>query len=476
MKYRYVSAEEACSVINDGCTVGFSGFTPAGYPKVVPLRLAERKGMRINVYTGASVGEEIDTSLSGMMDLRMPYMTNDVLRNEINEGRVRYIDARIGRFPEKLRNGFYPKVDVAVVEACALGEEGFVPTTSVGAVPTFVQQAEKVIVELNSEQPGSLEGIHDIFLPSKPPREPIPLRSPEDRIGKTFVATGDREVLVVKTSSKDRQRTLSSPNAEHRRIAEHLVSFFQREVSAGRLPRNLLPLQSGVGNIANAVTDGLKSSGFEHLVFYTEVLQDSILGLLRDGVADFSSSTSVTLSPPVLERFYGEIDDFRDRIVLRPQDISNCPEIISHLGVIAMNGAIEADIYGNVNSTHIDGREMVNGIGGSEDFSSNGYLSIFFAPSVRKNNAISFIVPMVSHVDHTEHDVDVIVTEQGLADLRGKDPSGRAKEIMEKCAHPAYREKLYEYLDRCERGHIRTNRERAEEWYTNLRDHGTMLV
>ena len=74
---------------------------------------------------------------------------------------------------------------------------------------------------------------------------------------------------------------------------------------------------------------------------------------------------------------------------------------------------IEADIYGNVNSTHIMGSSIQNGIGGSGDFARNAYISMFLSPSTAKSGAISCIVPMVSHVDHTEHDVHVIVTEQG---------------------------------------------------------------
>jgi succinyl-CoA:acetate CoA-transferase len=88
-----------------------------------------------------------------------------------------------------------------------------------------------------------------------------------------------------------------------------------------------------------------------------------------------------------------------------------------------MNGMIEADIYGNVNSTYVAGIRVTNGIGGSGDFARNGYLSVFMSPSIAKVGVISGIVPMVSHVDHTEHDTMVIVTEQGLADLRGLSPN-----------------------------------------------------
>src|SRR5690606_11122037 len=124
------------------------------------------------------------------------------------------------------------------------------------------------------------------------------------------------------------------------------------------------------------------------------------------------------------------------RIGLRPQEITNHPELIRRLGCIAINGMIEADIYGNVNSTHIAGSRIMNGIGGSRAFARNAYLSVFMSPSTVKDGKVSAIVPMVSHVDHTEHDTMVVETEQGLADLRGLAPKQRAPEIINKCAHP----------------------------------------
>src|SRR5664279_5061870 len=153
----------------------------------------------------------------------------------------------------------------------------------------------------------------------------------------------------------------------------------------------------------------------------------------------------------MLTEVNADMASYRDRIVLRPQEISNNPEIIRRLGVIAMNGMIEADIYGNVNSTHIMGSRIQNGIGGSGDFARNGYLSIFMAPSTAQHGTISTIVPMVSHVDHTEHDVSVIVTEQGLADLRGLSPTQRAKLIIENCSHPDYKAALQDYSNRATR-------------------------
>ena len=120
---------------------------------------------------------------------------------------------------------------------------------------------------------------------------------------------------------------------------------------------------------------------------------------------------------------FGNLERYKDKLVLRPQEISNHPEVVRRLGIIGINTALEFDIYGNVNSTHVGGTKMMNGIGGSGDFARNAHLAIFVTKSIAKGGNISSVVPMVSHVDHTEHDVDILVTEQGLADLRGLAPS-----------------------------------------------------
>ncbi|MCR8871905.1 acetyl-CoA hydrolase/transferase C-terminal domain-containing protein, partial [Peribacillus frigoritolerans] len=166
-------------------------------------------------------------------------------------------------------------------------------------------------------------------------------------------------------------------------------------------------------------------------------------------------------------------------LVLRPQEISNHPEIIRRLGLISINTALECDIYGNVNSTHVSGTRMMNGIGGSGDFARNSRLGIFVTKSYAKGGKISSIVPFVSHVDHTEHDVDVLVTEQGIADLRGLAPKERVELIIENCAHPDYRPQLRAYFTEAvaQTGGHQTPHilEKAFSWHTNLAKNGTML-
>jgi acetyl-CoA hydrolase len=208
---------------------------------------------------------------------------------------------------------------------------------------------------------------------------------------------------------------------------------------------------------------------------YTEVLQDSMLGLLEEGRLTGASTTALTLSDEAMERVFDNMDFFAPRVVLRPQELSNNPGVVRRLGVIAINTALEADIYGNVNSTHVGGTHLMNGIGGSGDFVRNAYLSIMVCPSLAKGGKISTIVPMVTHVDHSEHSLQVLVTEQGLADLRGKGPLERAKAIIENCAHPSYRPYLNRYLEEAPMGHIRHDLDRCFELHRNLRERGTML-
>ena len=234
-------------------------------------------------------------------------------------------------------------------------------------------------------------------------------------------------------------------------MSEHVFELLHREIRAGRMPKKLLPLQAGVGNVANAALAGFVNSDFSDLTVYTEVIQDGMFDLIDAGKLNFASGTALSPSPAGMERFRQNVERYKKHLLLRPQEISNSAEVIRRLGVIAMNTAIEVDIYGNVNSTHVCGTKIMNGIGGSSDFASNSYLTIFFTPSVAKDGRISCIVPMCTHVDNTEHDVDVVITEQGIADLRGKSPRDRARVLIENCSHPMFRDQLREYFERADR-------------------------
>ncbi|HIU64024.1 MAG TPA: acetyl-CoA hydrolase/transferase family protein [Candidatus Avacidaminococcus intestinavium] len=460
---KITTAEAAAALIKNGMNLGVSGFTPSGYPKAVPLALAERAKtdpLKVNIWTGASVGPEIDSVLTeaGVMDRRLPYQTNNDLRKAINNGSVQYTDMHLSHVAQMARYGYMyggGNVDIAIIEACAIsdigdGKVGIVPTTSMGNSSTWVQCAKQVIVEVNVTQPEALEGMHDSYVPLDPPhRLPIPLVKPEDRIGTPYIPCElSKLVAVVPCDITDKVRPLGDIDEDSRKMGENLVAFFKDEVAAGRMPENLLPLQSGVGSVANALINGLVESDFKDLSVYTEVIQDGMFDLIDAGKLHICSGTSLTPSPECLKRFYDNVETYKKYIVLRPQEISNNPELARRLGVIAMNTAIEVDIYGNINSTHICGTKLMNGIGGSGDYARNGSLTVFFTTSLAKGGAISSVVPFCSHIDHTEHDVDVIVSERGVADLRGLTPKERAVVIIDKIANPKYQPLLRDYFER----------------------------
>ncbi|WP_092995084.1 acetyl-CoA hydrolase/transferase family protein [Rhizobium sp. NFR07] len=481
---RIMSPAAAASLIKDGMIVGMSGFTRAGDAKAVPLAMADRAKVapfQITLITGASLGHDIDRVLTEAKVLarRMPFQSDAVLRAAINRGEVMFIDQHLSETVEHLRSNQLGPIDYAIVEAAAINEMGgIVPTTSIGNSASFAILAKKIIVEINLGQSAGLEGLHDIYIPGRrPTRVPIPVVACDSRVGFNYVPIDpDRIAAIVVTNEKDSASAVEPEDDKTRMIAAHLVSFFKKEVAAGRLDLTLQPLQAGIGTVANSVLKGLAAGPFHHLRMYSEVLQDSTFDLFDEGKLSFASGSSITLSSACAERVFGNFERYKDRLVLRPQEISNHPEVIRRLGVIGINTALEVDIYGNVNSTHVNGTHMMNGIGGSGDFARNAYVSIFVTKSLAKDGRLSAIVPMVPHVDHTEHDVDIIVTEQGLADLRELAPRERASRIIENCCHPDFRAELEDYFVRaCARGgHTPHLLEEALSWHERGRQTGTM--
>ena len=475
LQAKIVTAEEAAA------------FIKPGYPNAVPMALAarmEKEHFQINLWTGASTGDEEDGALARAngIKFRMPYQTNKDMRNAINSGKIDYCDLHLSESAQLARYGFLGgKIDVAIVEACAITEEGnIIPTTSMGNSASYVETADVVIVEVNTTQPMELEGMHDVYVPLDPPnRLPIPIVKPNDRIGTPYIpCTPDKIKFIVPCDIPDHTRALGEIDENSRKMSQNFIELLHKEVAAGRMPKNLLPLQSGVGAVANAVISGFVDSDLKDLTVFTEVIQDGMFDLIDAGKLSFASGTALSPSPEGLERFYKNIKEYRKHIVLRPQEVANSPEIARRIGIIAMNTAIECDIYCIVNYTHIMVSKMMNGIGGSGDFARNAYLTVFFTVSTAKGGAISSIVPMCSHIDHTEHDVDIIVTEQGLADLRGLSPRQRAKVIIENCAHPDYKPMLMDYYERAlketKQAHTPHILTEALSWHERFQETGTM--
>ncbi len=488
-KYKFMTAEEAASIVNHNDIVGFSGFTPAGSPKEVPTAIAKRaeafhaegKEFKIGVYTGASTGDSLDGALAraNAILFRTPYQSNKDLRNALNCDRAPYFDMHLSSLAPHLRFGFMPRPNIAILEACDVTPYGEIYLTSaVGISPTVANLADKIIIELNHNHPKELRGFHDIFEPLDPPhRLPLSLMTPSDRMGVPYIKVDPKKIIgIVETWRDDEVGGFTPTDDVTDRIGQNVANFLAGEIKTGRIPKEFLPIQSGVGNIANAVMASLGTNDdIPTFEMYTEVIQDSVISLLRSGKVRFASGCSLTVTTPVLKEIYADIEFFRSKLVLRPQEMSNSPELARRLGLITINTALEADIFGNVNSTHVMGSKMMNGIGGSADFTRSAYISIFTTPSTAKGGNISAIVPMVSHVDQNEHSVNILITEHGVADLRGKSPIQRAEEIIENCVDPSYKEILRGYLELSGPCHTPTNLHACFEMHTEFMKSGNML-
>ncbi|EDN06237.1 acetyl-CoA hydrolase [Histoplasma mississippiense (nom. inval.)] len=287
------------------------------------------------LFVGASSGAETENrwARNNMIERRAPHQVGKEIAKGINNGNINFFDKHLSMFPSDL--GFYTKdrpnnkLDVMIIEASAITEDGgIIPGASVGASPELVQMAEKIIIEVNTAAP-SFEGLHDITMCDKPPRrKPYLIMAPEDRIGTTYIPVDPEKVVaIVESDYPDRTQPNAPADAGSHAIAKHIIEFLQHEVKMGHLPNNLLPIQSGIGNIANAVIGSLSTSGsnFRNLRVWTEVLQDSFLDLFDTGHLDFATATSVRFSPDGFKRFYDNWERYFDKLLLRSQQVSNSP-------------------------------------------------------------------------------------------------------------------------------------------------------
>lgn len=484
LRSRIASPEEAAALIRDGMTVAFGGYTSCGYPKLIAAALAKRKengeNFRFNLVGGAQVGSEVYEALAGasLLERCAPLIDSKTLAKQANSGQVHYYEQQMGKLPRLLANGGLGHIDVAVVEALGITKDGcIIPTNSVGMVPAFLGAADKIIVEINLAQPEQLKGLADVYIPAPPPAtEPIPLTAIRQRIGDPFIRVDAEKIAFIVESNVPEQRPLAQPDGALKPVTDNLLGFLEQE-SKRNWQGRLFPIQTGFGNLTNAILLALGESRFTDLEFFCGGVSENHIRLMAQGKIRGISTGSLTFSPYVIEQLRSDAKMFHERLVIRNGEITNAAETVGRLGVIAINTGIEADIYGNLNASHITGNRVVNGIGGGANFAQNALLSIVAIPSSAKGGDISSVVPMVSHHDIIEHDVDVLVTENGVADLRGLDEIERARAIIANCAHESYRSDLTLYLDKAIAeggGHHPVSLTEALSWHQRLRETGSM--
>ena len=311
MSLRRITAEEAAAEVQHGQTLAFSGFTPAGAPKAVSLALAAKaerehragRDFQVGVITGASTGPSLDGALAkaDAISWRTPYQSDPSLRQAINSGRTHFFDMHLSMVAQNVRYGFLGPVHLAVIEACDITEQGeVVLTTGVGCAPTYARVADKVVIELNKRHPKALRGFHDLYEPKDPPvRREIPIYDVADRIGTETLKIDPAKIIgIVETDQDDETGSFRDCDAVTLQIGANVSAFLAGELKAGRIPSSFLPIQSGVGETANAVLYALGDNpdipAFE---MYTEVIQDAVISLMQKGRIRFASGSSLTVSP-----------------------------------------------------------------------------------------------------------------------------------------------------------------------------------
>jgi len=459
LRNKLMPVEEAVKLVSNHDKIGISGFTKTGEPKTFLPALARHFEQnapenRVSLFTGASLAEEVEGPIAAYLERRAPYMSSKASRKRIHAGEMDFADIHLSAFARNLSYGFYDDLDFAVVEATRIRPDGSVILSgSVGISAEALAHAKKVILEVNTTLP-DYTGFHDIALCGVYPQVnwPIPIVNINDRIGLPYAQFDKSKVVaVIESKMPDYPVAFKATSPTETKIAQNVIEFLLYCHKRFNWGDKLPPMQSGVGNVANAIVGALYDSPFQKIRFWTEVFQDGMMRYVEnDEKFEGASATAVSFSQSANDEFYRLFAKCREKVTLRPMWLSNNGELITRMFVIAMNTPIEVDIYGHVNSTHVDGSKVINGLGGSGDFFRHAYLSIVHTPSVRKlkdGRVVSCVLPYVRHIDHTEHDIHCVVTEQGFAvNLQIRSAHRRAEEIIEKCAHPHFQPILREYL------------------------------
>lgn len=492
LRDKIISPQEAAEFVKAGMTVAIPHFNNLDSPVRIESAVLDRarasgEKLELNVISTANCHPIVDTGWAeaGIIRRRMDFIGDPAIRKLINTPcGVEFQDPHLSHVTEHVKHGWYGSIDLAVISVAGATEDGkLLPSVCEGFVPTMLKEARGILLEVNLNSSEKMHLLHDVYTVDKlPDREPVGIRHVADIIGTNYYECDLDKILGVVISEEPlyypAQFKIAETDPRIDDMAEHFTAFVKQEVSEGRLPPNLLPLQIGAGAIADAVL-GKMAESFDGLEIYTEGLMQKGLELLDRGIVKAASTGGFGGKPETVRHILEHADEYVGRLVIRPAEITNHPEVIRRLGLIAMNNMIEADIYGNVNSTNVLGTKMMSGIGGSCDFSRNAYLTVFFSLSTAKDGNISCIVPFCSHIDSTEHDVNIIVTEYGVADLRNKSPRERVPEMI-KIAHPDYRPMLQDYYDRavtlCGPGAAHTPHilEEALSWHVRARDTGSM--
>ena len=450
-------------VLKHAKTIAFGGMGGQSVPKIIPDLIGENgySFTDLTLYTGGGTTKSFERKISKAgITRRFYYLSDKESRSAVNTGKIMMMDYNVSKYGKLLNSQPATKIDVAVFEATSIEKHGVVLSLSVDSTPSLVDASKKVIIELNMKKP-NLNGLHDVYMAKN--GEIIPLTKTSQRIGSRYLKIAPKKIGAIIYSNEDEENASSYGSAplEISEISNNVWSVLRNYIKF----RNSMPLQVGAGSVASSLVD---NSPYDKLKIWCEIAPTKWAEYLDSKIAAISASALYNIpgDENYTRKFLDYYSEFIGKIVLRPNNITNSPELIARLGVIVIQQAVEIDIFGAVNVSHIKG-DIYNGVGGSIDFCSNGKYIVIVLPSTANNGKKSRIVPMSNCIDVPRYMVDFVVTEIGIADLRWKDPRERAISIINNCAHPKFRDLLLQYYNSVEPSHMPYDLNGITKWNNN---------
>ncbi len=340
-------------------------------------------------------------------------------RGSVNEGRADFIPCYFSELPRRFREKTID-CDVAMIMVSPPDEHGFMSYgISVDYTLQAAQSARVVVAEVNSRMP---------------------------RTFGSFIHVSEIDYLI---------------ETDYDPIEIPLPKITEVEQKIGSYVAELVPdganLQLGIGAIPDAALHFLTEK--KDLGIHSEMFSDGVVDLYEKGVVtnrfnNLNPGKFVATFLMGTKRLYSFAHN-NPAVMMKPVDYTNNVLVAGHLKkLISINSAIEVDLYGQVCADMI-GPKQFSAVGGQVDFvraamHSEGGKSIIAFPSTGKGGQISRITPLLKAgacVTTSRHDVDYIVTEYGIAALKGKSNSQRAQELIN-IAHPDFRDELSAALKR----------------------------
>lgn len=420
-KRKLVSGQEAVSYVRSGDLVLSAG--EGGESDYLLNLLAQRKDelqdVSIHCCNSRNVIDVNNPECSGHF-LCDNWFVGPVSRTALHAGQATFTPSHFSQYEENISRSKWGQAEIGILQVSPPDNHGFM---SFGITTAYsrgiLERAQKILVQVNPKMPRVL--------------------------GDNFMHVSEAD-YIVEAESELWQFPDVPPTEIQKAIAAHIAERIEDGST----------LQLGIGGIPNAV--GALLAHKKHLGVHTEMITQCMRELVECGAVD--NSMKKIHRGKLIGTFAGGNDDLygwmdnNPLVECYPVKYVNNPAVIAQNDkLVSINATIEVDLTGQACSESIGARQY-SGIGGQMDYVRGAYLSkggkSFLAVSSTaetRQGRVSCIVPMLKHgavVSTARTDIDMVVTEYGVAELRGRSIRERVRNLVA-IAHPDFREGLLDF-------------------------------